>query len=180
MSLFFLKTSVFICVFLHFSRLPLQGYILNHSTDCSKGACGNQGMGFGGINFILYFFFILEIPSIPLCTYYWLHLNIEKGKDFFFFSFKDLLFSSQRSLKRRWGKAARWWSVACYLWGRQRFWSSSFMGIILLVRFFFSSFSVGSGNWLVSLVGYADLEMGEVSSKGTRKVVEVDRDWRGM
>lgn len=50
------------------------------------------------------------------------------------------------------------------------------MGIILLVRFFFSSFSVGSGNWLVSLVGYADLEMGEVSSKGTRKVVEVDRD----
>ena len=32
------------------------------------------------------------------------------------------------------------------------------MGIILLVRFFFSSFSVGSGNWLGSLVGRADLE----------------------
>lgn len=50
------------------------------------------------------------------------------------------------------------------------------MGIILLVRFFFSSFSVGSGNWLGSLVGRADLEMGELSSRGTRKVVEVDRD----
>ena len=50
------------------------------------------------------------------------------------------------------------------------------MGIILLVRFFFSSFSVGSGNWLGSLVGRADLEMGELSYRGTRKVVEVDRD----
>ncbi|XP_022264284.2 NF-kappa-B inhibitor-interacting Ras-like protein 1 isoform X1 [Canis lupus baileyi] len=35
---------------------------------------------------------------------------------------------------RRWERAAKLWSVACYLWGRQQFWSSSFMGIILLLK----------------------------------------------
>ncbi|KAL2804233.1 NF-kappa-B inhibitor-interacting Ras-like protein 1 isoform 1, partial [Daubentonia madagascariensis] len=32
-----------------------------------------------------------------------------------------------------WGRAARLWFVDCYLWGKLQFWSSSFMGIILLV-----------------------------------------------
>ena len=46
--------------------------------------------------------------------------------------------------ERRWERAARLWFAACYLWGRQQFWSSSFMGIILLVRLFFCSFPLGS------------------------------------
>lgn len=54
------------------------------------------------------------------------------------------------------------------------------MGTILLVRFFFSSFSVGSGNSLGSLVGRDGLEMGEVLSRGAWRVGEVDRDGRGM
>ena len=47
-------------------------------------------------------------------------------------------------------------------------------------KIFFSSFSVGSGNSLGSLVGRDGLEMGEVLSRGAWRVGEVDRDGRGM
>lgn len=35
-------------------------------------------------------------------------------------------------LREEWERAAKLWSVAFYLWGKQQFWSSFFMGIILL------------------------------------------------
>lgn len=48
------------------------------------------------------------------------------------------------------------------------------MGIILLVRLFFSSFSAGSGNCSGSFVGHANLKMGD----GTQKWGVIQKDWR--
>lgn len=90
-------------------------------------------------------------------------------------SFKDLLFSSQWYPKGRWERAVRLWFVACYLWGKRQFWSSSFMEIILLVRLFFPSLPAGSGNWSGSFVGRANLKMGS----GAQKWGVIERDQKG-
>ena len=87
MCLFFLITSMFICVFLCFSMLPLQGYTQNYSNDCSEGACENQGTEFGRINFILYLFFYTCNTQYPPVYILLITLKHKKERIFFFLFF---------------------------------------------------------------------------------------------
>lgn len=91
------------------------------------------------------------------------------------YNFKDLLFFSQWYPGRRWERAAKLWFVACYLWGKQQFWSSSFMGIILLVRLFFPVLWRPWELLGVCCVGCADLKVGD----GAWKWDVIQRDQKG-
>lgn len=131
-------------------------------------------MGFGRIRLIVYILFYLW--NFPLCMYdLFKHRKKRKTVESNSIQFhRSFLLFTVIYPERRWERAARLWSVACYLWGKQQFWSSFFMGIILLVRLFFSSFSAGSGNCSGSFVGHANLKMGD----GTQKWGVIQKDWR--